>query len=155
MDRAELAPSDDPEISCEVRLWKGEKVLVFVFPKEWKEISITGGTPVIVTCNGVSFNCRVKNCGEHFRLGLPKSVKPSDFQLPTHGDYPATARIDWISAMPEAVMVELSHSRKLQVAWLKLSSAEMRARLSHIYRARTEHAIKSREVEVLKDLSLS
>ena len=149
----DFPPSDDPLIDCQVRLWKGESVCVFVHPREWKKVSITDGVPMSITCCGVTFHCRVSHIGEHYKIGMPKHVDPRVFGVPTHGDYPATARIDWADALPAILKSSLESSEGLDFAWRSLPCEEMRSRLSHVFRARTPGTVLEREFQLLRKLS--
>jgi len=149
----DYAPSDDTIIPCEVRLWQARSVTVFVHPREWKKVSIIMGVPMVVSSCGITFTCMVADCGEHYRMGMVDSVSPQDFGVPTHGDYPATARIDWPSAIPDLLRSGLEGSPQLLSTWRSLSSAEMRSHLAYILRARRAGVIVERQLAVLRSLS--
>ena len=147
-----FAPVDDVAIECEVRLWQGESIHVFVHPREWAKISLYGGVPLSVTCHGVDFHCFVMSCGEFYRSGTPSDVVPSDFDLPGHGDYPATARIDWEKAIPAMVVSGFEKDQALVKGWKSLPLSEMRTRLSRVLRAQKSSTHIERSLELLRDL---
>jgi hypothetical protein len=104
---------------------------------------------VLSSC-GITFICVVVDAGEHYRIGMVKSVSPRDFGLPTHGDYAATARIDWPEAIPELLRMGLDNSPDLLAAWRSLSCQEMRTHISFIRRACRPGVIAERQLAVLR-----
>ena len=146
----DYAPADDPVIQCEVRLWEGKSVTVFVHPREWKRVAINLGVPMVISSCGITFTCMVANAGEHFRLGMVESVTPQDFGVATHGDYAATARIDWAAAIPELLRMGLDGSPHLLAAWRSLSCQEMRAHISYVFRARRPGVVAERQLAILR-----
>ena len=147
-----FAPEDDPVIPCEVRLWYGKDIVVFVHPSEWKKVSITGGTPMVVSFHDVTFPCRISGGAEFYSFGTPKTVVPSDFGVPTHGDYPATARIDWPLAIPDILRTGLEQTSELAAGWQSLPCQEIRKQLSTIFRARRPDEIANRQLALLRQL---
>jgi len=108
---------------------------------------------MLVSSCGVTFSCRVESCGEHYRIGRPKTVTPSEFGVPVHGDYPGTARIDWETAIPDILQTGLEQAPELLGVWRSLSCQEMRAHLSQIFRAQRPGVIAERQFAVLRALS--
>lgn len=153
MPWSNLEPADDPTIPCEVRLWRAAQVYVFIHPRDWKKVSVVGGTWMWITCEEARFTCRVASVGEHFRLGEPKDISPHAFGVPTHGDYPATASINWAATIPDLVKAALDDSAELCDAWAALSCEEMRSSLSHIFRARNLGAIADRQLALIRKMS--
>ena len=149
----DVSPTDDPEIPCEMRLWTGTHIVVFVHPRKWKQVAIVDGTPMFVTSCGKTFRCRIRNVGEHHRSGSPEDIHATDFGVHAHADYPATARIDWLLAVPELFKQGLEDSAELTQVWRSLSSDEMRAHLSHIFRARRPGVMAERQFALLRRLS--
>lgn len=148
----DFSPADDPEIPCEVRLWEGRSVTVFVHPRYWKSISIWKGVPLVVSSCGQTFSCVIANVGEPYRMSLSIDLSPSVFGVPTPGDFPGSARIDWPLAIPDLLRTGLEGSPELMDAWKSLSCGEMRSRLSHILLARRPGVIAERELLLLRQL---
>ncbi len=107
---------------------------------------------MVVSCHAVEFPCVISSWGEFYRSGRPDSVKPSDFGVPVHGDYPATARIDWHEAIPDVLRAGLESSADSSIVWNSLSSQEMRKYLSFILRARKQSIVLERQLEVLRQI---
>ena len=107
---------------------------------------------VISSC-GLIFTSVVMDAQEHFRIGMVDSVRPQDFGVPTHGDYPGTARIDWPAAMPELVRMGLDNSTDLLAAWRSLSCQEMRTHISFTRRASRPGVIAERQLAILRSLA--
>jgi len=149
----DYAPSDDPLIPCEMRLWHGESVTVFVHPREWKKVSMIRLVPMVISSCGVTFTSQVMECSEHFRIAMVDSVTPRDFDVPTHGDYAAEARIDWPLAIPDLLRSGLDASPELLAAWKSLSCDEMRTHIKFILRAHRPGVIAERQLAVLHSLS--
>lgn len=148
-----FAPQDDPTIPCKVRLWQGGSVHAFVHPRDWSKVSFGGICPMIVTCLGVTFPCQVMSGGEHYRSGWARDLDPTVFGVPTHGDYPATACIDWPAAIPDILRQGLEQSPTLHAAWRRLSCDQMRAHLARINRAQKPSTQTERQLAVLNALS--
>jgi hypothetical protein len=152
MNCSSLAPRDDPKIACRVRLWHGESVTVCVHPREWKCVAITGGTRMLVSCCGLVFPSEIRNCGEHYRYGRPSGVRPLDFGVPTHGDYEATARIDWELAIPDVLREGLERWADALETWQSLSCEQMRKELSFVFRAQSAGTTTERQLTLLNRL---
>jgi len=149
----DYAPSDDPVIQCDVRLWQGESVTVFIHPREWKRVVMNLGVPMVISSCGITFPCLVGNPGEHYSVGMVEIVRPQDFGVPTHGDYAGTARIDWPEAIPELLRMGLDGSPDLLAAWRSLSCQQMRAHISYVRRARRPGVIAERQLAILRLLA--
>ena len=137
-----------------MRLWQNESIVVFVHPREWKKISIIRWVPVVVTSRGVTFTCQLGNGGEFYSCSASIDLNPKVFGVPTHGDYPATARIDWPSATPDLLRTGLDSDPKLLASWKSLSSSEVRSRLAFILRARRTDVIEKRQLAMLRSISV-
>jgi hypothetical protein len=149
----DLSPIDDPVVQCEVRLWFDQRVTVFVNPRNWRQISITGRMPLLISSCGVTFSCVVASCGEHHRSGSPKDIGSDDFGVETLGDYPGLARIDWPAALPDLLLARLEESPELLATWQTLSCQEMRTRLSFVLRARNPGTVAARQLALLRRLT--
>lgn len=154
MPAPNFAPSDDPEVYCEVRLWEGKTVVVFVHPRVWSSVSMYSGTPMLISCCGTEFRCVVECCQEHLRSGQPKDVTPADFDVYSlHADYDGTARIDWPTAIPDLVRSGLESSPSCLAQWQSLSCRQMREQISHILRARRPGVVLERQMQLPQQLS--
>lgn len=149
----DLAPKDDPTIPCQVRLWHDGAIIVFVHPREWKRIVAGNPMPVIVNCHSYVFPAEVASWGEFYRSGSQWHLCVDDFPVPWPGDYDATARIDWLTLIPEVLLHGLQENVAPRASWLELSCTEMREEIALIRRARLASSQLQRSLDLLGRLS--
>ena len=144
-----FGPIDDEPIECQVRLWQGASVTVFVHPKYRKQFGLFDGTPLNVELAGRRFDCVIMWGGEFYASGSPRDIKPSYFDLDDHGDYDTFATVDWDAALPDQVFEALKRDPGLADVWCTQTSTTIREWLNVIARARKPSSRMERELQLI------
>ena len=147
-----FGPIDDEPIDCQVRLWQGSSVHVFVHPKYRKFCGLFDGTPLQVELAGRQFECTLRWGGEFYASGQPNDIKPSFFGLDDHGDYDAMASVDWDAALPDQVFEALKRDPGLADVWRTQTCSVIRDWLNVIARARKASSRMERELQLIGKL---
>ena len=150
--RSRFAPIDDEPIECQVRLWQGRSVIVFVHPKYRCRCGLFDGTPLRVRLAGREFQVVIMWGGEFYASSRPNDIKPSLFDLDDHGDYDALASVDWELAIPDQIYEALVSESELAAVWEGQTCATIREWLNSIARARKPSSRMERELRLIGKL---
>ncbi|MBI5705614.1 MAG: hypothetical protein HZC36_01340 [Armatimonadetes bacterium] len=147
-----LAPKDDPEIPCILGMWFDNRASVYIHPEQWKLVSIRGGVPLRVRCEGQSMTCVAYHMGEHYKVATIDNETSQALGL-SPGDYDATARIDWEQAIPEVLRDSLQESERARKRWCSMPVAEIRRMLSSIRAARKPSTSLERQLAAIREIN--